>query len=78
MKKFNTSDWIKSLEEIDFSCDNIANTIEEEANSLSEKINSALDKCAPMKTFKIKPKYLYGLSQEAKVLMRNRGQVFIS
>ena len=38
---------------------------------MSEKINSALDKGAPMKTFKIKPKYIHGLSQEAKELMRN-------
>ena len=72
MKNFNIDDWVKSLEEIDFSYTQETLTIDEEAKFLSEKINFALDKIAPVKTFIIRPNYIHGLSQEAKILMKDR------
>ena len=52
MKNFNSNEWIKTLEEIDFSFNQKSGTIEEEAVKLSEKINRALYIRAPIKTFK--------------------------
>ena len=74
MKNFNNIAWIQALSKIDFTSPQISNpiTIEEEAMSLSDKINRALDIITPFKTFTIKPKYIHGLSQEAKILMKDR------
>ena len=72
MKNFSISSWNRALSEIDFSFNQNTNTIEEEAAHLSNKINMALDRCAPLKTFTVKPKYVHGLSQVAKNLMSDR------
>ena len=52
MKNFSNTEWIKALDEIDFTFSQTSTSIEEEATNLSVKINNSLDKCAPLKTFK--------------------------
>ena len=45
------------------------------AKSFDKLIKSALDECAPFKSFKIKPKYKFGLTPECKLLMAERDAI---
>ena len=75
MKNFNKETWLEGLakqrwEEIGETED--PNVM---AKSFDNLIKSALDECAPMKTFKIRPKYKFGLTPECKLLMAERDAV---
>ena len=42
------------------------------ATDLANKVNRALDICAPQKTFTIRPKYVQGLTDTPNMLMTDR------
>ena len=42
------------------------------AQILSKNVNDALDECAPVKSFKIRPAYIPGLQTETKSAMKQR------
>ena len=42
------------------------------AKELSDKVKQALDIVAPVKIFTVRPKYIHGLTEEAKQFMKNR------
>jgi hypothetical protein len=72
MKKFNRNEWNQQL-----AMQNWEALVETEdadlmARTLSKNVNAALDICAPIKTYKIRPAFVTGLSQHTRNIMEER------
>ena len=72
MKNFNKKIWIDSLRNQDFS--NISNSlgVDSKTEEFTNKINSALDECAPFKKFKTRKNLKPGITDQAKKLILER------
>ena len=62
------------IKEIDWHVLESAATLDEKAERFSTLMNEAMDAIAPKKQFKIKPKYVHGLSPETREIMKRRDQ----
>ena len=72
MKNVTTKTWNNSLAKRNWEALGETNDPNEMAIIFTERITEALDECAPVKTFKIKPGYRPGLTEKAKDLMKER------
>ena len=63
-----------ALEETDWNELEKIQDINTRAEKFSALMNQALDKIAPIKTFKARPQYVHGLSEETKLSMKRRDQ----
>ena len=77
MKNFTTSHWNEILSSFKFSSQSEAELMDINllAKELSSNISLALDIIAPMKTFSIRPNYVQGLTEDAKLTMKSRDYV---
>ena len=72
MKDFNKTRWIDALRNQDWSAVTSLQDIEEKTESFTSKINSALDDCAPYKSFKPRNNFRPGITTKAKQLIIER------
>jgi hypothetical protein len=72
MKNFTPRTWNESLANRHWESLGGTDDPNKMAKLFTEIVNKALDECAPMKTFTIKPGYRPGLTEKAKKLMRER------
>ena len=72
LKNFNEQSWNKCLVSKVWSGIEKENDINEKVRIFTNNINEALDEVAPIKNFKIKSSYKFGLSDKTKELMRIR------
>ena len=73
-KNFNKEVWNSALAEQDWLDVEECNGVHQMVNIFDRNIQAALDKVAPVKTFKIRSNHRFGLSDETKELMRKRDQ----
>ena len=71
-KNFTKELWNNCLAQEDWldvtECEEVNDMVE----VFNQNIKNALDKAAPLKTFKIRSNYRFGLSENTKELMKNR------
>ena len=75
MKNFSTSYWNETLSSFNFSTQTEKLDINILANELADSVTQALDIVAPKKTVTIRQKYIHGLTEEAKEIMKSRDYV---
>ena len=74
-KLFNYISWNEALAKQDWSKVEKETDLNEAAKRFSMLIDKALDEVAPIKSFKVKSNYRFGLSEKTKLLMQKRNQV---
>ena len=72
MKNFNNKIWIDSLRNQDFSNISSSLSVDSKTKEFPNKINSALDECAPYKKFKTRKNLKPGITEQAKKLILER------
>ena len=77
MKNVTAKIWNDSLANRNWECLGETEDPDEMAKLFTIKVTEALDECAPVKTFKIKPGYRPGLTEEAKQMIKARDQARI-
>ena len=70
MKNFNEEVWNdaqrkKNWEELD-----LINDLDDQVKKFTDMVTEALDEVAPVRSFKIKSNYVFGLSTDTKELMK--------
>ena len=75
LKNFNEQSWNRSLATKDWSGIENEKDINEKVRIFTRNINEALDEVAPIKTFKIKSTFKFGLSENTKELMKERDHI---
>ena len=70
MKKFNINNWNYHLAEQNWESLCETEDVDIMATTLSKNVNAALDICAPVKTFKIRPAFIPGLKPDTKSLWK--------
>ena len=70
MKKFNINIWNYRLAEQNWEALCETEDVDIMATTLSKNVNAALDICAPVKTFKIRPAFIPGLKPDTKSLWK--------
>ena len=73
-KNFNKEVWNSALAEQDWLDVEESDGVHQMVNIFDRNIQAALDKVAPVRTFKIRSNHRFGLSDETKELMRKRDQ----
>ena len=77
-KNFTTRSWNESLAMQDWLEVNDAEDVDSMVSQFNKNVEQALDRVAPVKSFKIRSNHRFGLSENTKDLMRKRDQVRIS
>lgn len=72
LKKLTCKSWNETLIQKNWESLGMTEDPNKMAELFTELVNEALDECAPLKSFKIKPGYKHGLTEEAKRLMKER------
>ena len=72
LKKFNNEDWNNVLQSKDWSSFHNTDDVDTAVSIYTSIVESALYELAPLKTFKIKSRYKFGLSDKTKKLMKER------
>ena len=72
MKDFTKTRWVDSLRNRDWLKIDATTDLHNKAIVFANEINSALDECAPYKSFKVRDNYRPGLSEAAKDIIRER------
>ena len=71
-KKFTKEVWNEALEQEDWMEVDDCEDVNEMVKLFTEKVNRALDKVAPVKTFTVRSNHRFGLSESTKELMKKR------
>ena len=69
-KNFTTAGWIASLARQDWSEVEHCDSVEAMVTEFQENVMAALDQIAPIKTFKVRSKHKFRLSESTKELMK--------
>ena len=72
MKDFTKTRWVDSLRNRDWLKIDATTDLHNKAIVFANEINSALDECAPYKSFKVRDNYRPGLSEAAKDIIKER------
>ena len=72
LKNFTEEKWRERLADIDWSDEDAEEDLDSMVKNFSSKIEEALDDVAPYKSFTVKSKFKYGLSESSESLMGKR------
>ena len=72
MKNYTKEKWEECLSTKDWSQISDVTELEDKVKVYNRMITEALDEVAPIKTFKVKSQYKFGISDSTKVLMAKR------
>ena len=78
MTNFSNENWNQILAKKDWSLLEECESVNQMAEVFDEIIQEALDEIAPVKSFTVKSQYKFGLSTEAKTLMKKRDSARLS
>ena len=72
MKNFTQTRWIDALRNRDWSGISSLVDVNDKTKEFTSELTKALDECSPMKKFKVRENFKPGLTQTAKLIMRER------
>jgi hypothetical protein len=70
MKDFTKTRWVDSLRSRDWSKIDATTYLDNKKTIFANEINSALDECAPYKSYKVQDNHRPGLSEAAKEIKK--------
>ena len=75
MKNFRDDKWNEILNRKDWTKLDDMENLDDMVVAFTEMVTESLDEIAPIKSFTVKSKYIFGISQETKDLMKQRDNI---